>query len=83
MPLDSFAVGSPYIPRNMTANIHEGEMIIDRQSSNILRQYGIPTSGSADNKEVVVELKAANRRLEQMEKRLANIETKARLVANS
>ena len=62
----SFAVGSAYIPRDMTANIHQGEMIIDRASAQVLRKYGIPASGG-DNREVV-------RVLEKMEARLERVE---------
>lgn len=62
----SFAVGSAYIPRDMTADIHQGEMIIDRASAQVLRKYGIPASGG-DNREVV-------RVLEKMEARLERVE---------
>jgi hypothetical protein len=37
----SYDTGTPYVPHDMTANIHEGEIIIDPQSSNVLRKYGI------------------------------------------
>jgi tape measure domain-containing protein len=47
------------------------------QTKNILR------NGSADNRELVAELKIANSKLTAMEKRLATIEVKARLVANA
>lgn len=47
--LPGFDVGSSYIPYDMTANIHEGEMIIDRTSADIMRRYGIRANGSADN----------------------------------
>jgi len=53
----SFDTGSPYIPYDMTAQIHQGEIIMDRASSDVLRKYGIPTSGSADNKELIAEIK--------------------------
>jgi hypothetical protein len=53
----SFAVGSSFIPRDMLANIHYGEAVIDSPSMNVLRKYGVPTSGSADNRETIVELK--------------------------
>ena len=79
----SYAVGSSYIPSDMTANIHQAEMIIDRQSADVLRKYGIQVNGSADNREVVAELKELNVKSAAMERRLANIEVKARLVANS
>ncbi|MBC7963801.1 MAG: tape measure protein [Steroidobacteraceae bacterium] len=55
--LPAFASGSPYIPYDMTANIHQGEIVMDRASSDVLRKYGIPTSGSADNKELIAEIK--------------------------
>jgi len=40
--LPSFDVGSAYIPNDMTANIHKGEIIINPTDSDILRKYGIP-----------------------------------------
>lgn len=36
-----FAVGTSYVPRDMNANIHQGEIIMDPQSSEVLRRYGI------------------------------------------
>jgi len=54
--LNSFAVGSPFIPRDQVANIHRGEIIIDSQSASILRNYGIPTN-SGDVREQIVLLK--------------------------
>ena len=78
-----YATGSPYIPNDMTANIHQGELIMDRQSADVLRKYGIQVNGSADNREVVAELKELNVKSAAMERRLANIEVKARLVANA
>ena len=47
----SYAVGSTYIPNDMYANIHQGEMILDRRSADVLRNYGIQVSGSADNRD--------------------------------
>lgn len=61
--LPAFATGSPYIPYDMPANVHQGEIIMDRASSDVLRKYGITVSGSADNKETIAELKEANRQL--------------------
>lgn len=58
-----FASGTPSVPYDMLANIHQGEIIMDRQSSDVLRKYGIPQNGSADNKETVAELKEQNRLL--------------------
>jgi len=51
----SFAVGSPYVPYDMTADIHQGEIIMDSASSNVLRKYGIPANSSG-NKELLVEI---------------------------
>lgn len=56
--LPSFATGSAYLPYDMTANVHAGEIIMDRASSDVLRKYGIPVQGSADNKELIAEVKA-------------------------
>jgi hypothetical protein len=42
--LPSFAVGSSYLPNDMLANVHKGEMIIDPKSSEVLRKYGINTN---------------------------------------
>ncbi|MBY0455262.1 MAG: hypothetical protein K2Q11_10340 [Burkholderiaceae bacterium] len=48
----SFAVGSPYIPKDMLAQIHQGEMVIDSQSAGVLRKYGINASASINSKSV-------------------------------
>lgn len=57
--LPAFATGTPSVPYDMTANIHQGEIIMDRASSDVLRKYGIPTNNSSDNKETIAELKQA------------------------
>ena len=51
----SYAVGSPFIPSDQLANIHQGEMIIDRRSADVLRTYGVPMNGAADNRAGVEE----------------------------
>jgi hypothetical protein len=67
--LPSFDIGSPYIPQDMTAQIHKSEMIIDPQSSNVLRKYGINVnSNSLSNDDVIVELRKMSARLESIEK---------------
>jgi hypothetical protein len=59
--MPAFDTGTPSVPYDMTAKIHQGEIIMDRASSDVLRKYGIPTNGSADNKETIAELKETNR----------------------
>jgi hypothetical protein len=63
LPLPAFATGTASVPYDMTAQIHQGEIIMDRASSDVLRKYGIPTTGSADNKESLAEQKETNRQL--------------------
>lgn len=55
----SFAVGSPYIPHDMLANIHQGEMVIDPATSDHLRRYGIQVHApkAADNRELLAEIR--------------------------
>ncbi len=48
--LPAFAKGTSYVPEDMTANIHKGEIIIDPASSNILRKYGIGVQGSNNSR---------------------------------
>lgn len=64
-----FAVGSANIPFDMTARVHQGEMIIDPVSSRILRTYGIPVYGSADGGSE--ELQKMNEELREQNEHLA------------
>jgi hypothetical protein len=83
--LNSYAVGSSYVPYDMTANIHQGEMIIDQASANVLRNYGIPSSGAADNRELIDEVKALRTEIADMKRqtvdKLTDIESPLRRVA--
>lgn len=54
--LPSFAVGSAFVPRDMRANIHQGEMILDRQFADGLRRYGIPVN-NGESKELIAEVR--------------------------
>jgi len=83
--LPSYDVGSDYISSDRTAKIHEGEMVIDRASAEALRRYGVrvQSSGGGDNKGVEERLDKVVAKLDGVERRLSNIDQKARLVANS
>lgn len=45
------AVGTPFVPRDMLAQIHAREMVIDPQSSDALRKYGIRVQGGGADPE--------------------------------
>lgn len=78
--LPSYDVGTPSVPADMTAKIHQKEIIVDPQSSEILRNYGIrvnvneasQTSRGGDSKRMeellltlIEEVRYNNRLLEQ------------------
>ena len=46
LDIPSFDVGTDYVEKDMTANVHEGEMIIDPVTARQLRQYGINVTGT-------------------------------------
>lgn len=48
----SYDVGTSYVPHDMLANIHRGEIIIDPRSSDILRRYGIGVQGGGSDQMV-------------------------------
>lgn len=73
-----FAKGTSYVPYDMTADIHQGEIIIDPRSSDILRRYGIGVQGSGNNAELVAELRAMREVNARLEARLAAIEKNTR-----
>ncbi|MGB7402704.1 MAG: tape measure protein [Arcobacter sp.] len=58
--LPSYDVGTSYVPYDQVAKIHQGEMVLDKNFSDSLRRYGIPTGGgniSVDMSGVINELK--------------------------
>lgn len=60
----SFDVGTSFVPRDMYARIHQGEKIIDPQSSRILERYGIKVQGGGASDEL---LRQVLDRLERIE----------------
>jgi len=73
----SYDVGSPYIPYDQTARIHQGEMVLDAGLSSRLRRYGITTQSSGSDpetktmlRELLVRLRDAEIRDAQREERL-------------
>jgi hypothetical protein len=61
----SYATGTDRVPFDMNARIHQDEIIMDKNSANVLRKYGIPTN-SADNYETVEELRIQNELLREL-----------------
>ena len=64
-PDKSFAVGTPSVPYDMTANIHQGEIIVPKNFSDGLRNGDLQMGSQA---EVVTELKKLNSKVEKLEK---------------
>lgn len=57
--LPSYAVGTPYVQGDQVAQIHHGEMVIDRNTSDMLRRYGISGGGAQDQSALIDELRAS------------------------
>lgn len=53
-PEASFAVGTPRVPRDMFAQIHRGEAVIDARSMQVLRDYGIRVAAAPSQSDAVV-----------------------------
>ena len=64
--LPSYAVGTSAVPYDMTANIHQGEIIIDRASATVLRRYGIPASAGGDSSALVAEVRALRQEVAEL-----------------
>ncbi|MBI5483861.1 MAG: hypothetical protein HY888_05305, partial [Deltaproteobacteria bacterium] len=75
--IPGFASGTSYVPYDMMANIHQGEIIMDRESSDILRKYGVPSVGRADNhnRELIDEVRALRKELAEQKAYIAKMET--------
>ncbi len=73
----SYAVGTSYVPHDMLANIHQGEIIINPRDSDILRRHGIRVQGGGADRETaqllreqLAESREQNRYLREMLKSL-------------
>lgn len=87
--LPSYDVGSSYISSDQTANIHEGEMVIDRESADALRKYGVNVgSGSNVSAEllagILTEIRATRKSNEEMQTEIADLkQLQVKQTANS
>jgi phage-related minor tail protein len=64
--LPSYAVGTPFVPQDQVAQIHQGEMIIPAATASQLRKYGIgsqPDSGLQS--EMLAEMRATRQAQQQ------------------
>jgi chromosome segregation ATPase len=67
--LPSFDTGSQEIPKDMVANVHKGEIIIDPKSSNVLRNYGIKievSKSSSDSSQGKTDMSKVEKLLEAL-----------------
>lgn len=64
--LYGYAKGTSYVPEDMIAKIHQGEMIIDPETSKQLRDYGIQVNNVQDNEEIVEELRELKEELRRI-----------------
>jgi hypothetical protein len=82
-PVASYAVGTSYVPQDQLAMVHEGEMVVDAKSAELMREYGIgaapaskasPTSREdrAVMRELLRVLQKSNEHSERLPARLAS-----------
>lgn len=59
LDVPGYAVGTPYVNQDHLATVHTGEMVVDADSANAFRKYGIPVnnSNSVSSDELVQEVK--------------------------
>jgi hypothetical protein len=77
--MPSYDVGTDYVPEDQIAQIHEGESILTRADSNMLRALGrgqVPAAGggsNVDNSALIQKLIEQNQRLIEQNKRVEDI----------
>jgi hypothetical protein len=69
--LPSYDVGTPNVQGDQIAQIHDGEMVIDKRSSDVLRNYGIPiqqpvSQNKGDSEKQIKLLEENNQQLSQI-----------------
>ena len=75
--IPSYAVGSDYVPRDMLANVHQGEIIVPAVPAAIIRTL-VSNSGDSGSAELLAEVRAlrdevAGLRVEQREPAAATV----------
>ncbi|MEK8016813.1 MAG: hypothetical protein VSS75_008090 [Candidatus Parabeggiatoa sp.] len=71
--LKQYAIGTSYVPNTGPAILHEGEMVLDRELSDSLRDYGIPVSQTTVPNQFVVPIIQQNSG-QQIEKQIEKLE---------
>lgn len=65
--LPGFAIGTNYVPSDMTAQIHQGERIIPAADNReLLMRLSEPRSSNSDNSELLAELKALRKEVAEL-----------------
>jgi hypothetical protein len=81
--LPSFAKGTSYLPNDMVIQAHQSEMIIDPQSSDVLRKYGIKVNtqtpannfDSKENKGIIEAINKQTEEIKNLNSRLDKIDS--------
>lgn len=57
--LPKYATGTAFVAGDQIAQIHHGEAVVDAQSMQVLRRYGIPAGSGQDQSAMIAELRAS------------------------